>query len=189
MLTDAIKTVDPEKAATLRNADQAWRAFLPLDRASATMGAMGNEGVAAPRQLLSAMKALDKSQNDNALRGVMSSGAGNNPYERLVQNMQQASNVFGQSVPDSGTAGRTMMGIGAAMAGGVPAMTAAAGAWAGAGAAYSKLGSRLLTQGVAPKQVEKLIAAAASKGIPEDVLLAMGPLAMAATMRQLGARQ
>ena len=65
----------------------------------------------------------------------------------------------------------------------MPAITGAAAGYAGVAAAYSRLGSRLLTQGVAPQQVEKIIQQAAQRGIPEEALLAQMPNVGAAVGR------
>lgn len=184
-LNAGVDAVNPQASDALRKADQAWRAFLPLDRASATMGALGAGGTPQPRALLSSLRALDKSQNKNsALRRTIASGNANNPYERLVQNQQLASDVLGASVPDSGTTGRwlaaTGMGIGA---GGMPAVAGAAAGYAGVAGAYSRLGTRLLTQGVAPQRVQQIVQWAAQRGIPEEAVMAQIPNAGAAMAR------
>jgi hypothetical protein len=179
-----VDAVDPQASRVLRNADQAWRAFLPLDQASASIGAMNAGGTPQPRALLNSLKALDKSQNDNALRRSIAQGRSNTPYDRLVQNQQLGSEVFGAAVPDSGTTGRWLAGSALGIGlGGAPAIAGAAAGYAGVAAAYSRLGSRLLTQGIAPQQVEKLIQAAAQRGIPEEALLAQIPNATAAAGR------
>jgi hypothetical protein len=183
-VTQAVNQTDPQAGAALRAADQAWRAFQPLDRASATIGAQATGGTPQPRALLNALKALDKSQNDNALRRTITQGRSSTPYDRLVQNQQLGSEVFGAAVPDSGTTGRWLaasaFGIGA---GGLPAVAGAGAGWAAVAAAYSRLGSKLLTQGMAPQQVEKIIQAAAQRGIPEEALLAQVPNVGAAAGR------
>ncbi len=174
-VTQAVNQTDPQAGAALRAADQAWRAFQPLDRASATIGAQATGGTPQPRALLNALKALDKSQNDNALRRTITQGRSSTPYDRLVQNQQ---------LGDSGTTGRWLaasaFGIGA---GGLPAVAGAGAGWAAVAAAYSRLGSKLLTQGMAPQQVEKIIQAAAQRGIPEEALLAQVPNVGAAAGR------
>jgi hypothetical protein len=183
-LTQAVNTVNPQAGAALREADQAWRAFQPLDRASASIGAQSAGGTPQPRALLNSLKALDKSQNDNALRRTIAQGRSNTPYDRLVQNQQLGSEVFGAAVPDSGTTGRWLAGSALGIGlGGAPAIAGAAAGYAGVAAAYSRLGSRLLTQGVAPQQVEKIIQAAAQRGIPEEALLAQIPNVGAAAGR------
>lgn len=183
-VTQAVEKAQPEAGAALRAADQAWRGFLPLDRASASIGAQSAGGTPQPRALLNALKALDKSQNDNALRRTITSGNANNPYERLVQNQQLGSDVFGAAVPDSGTTGRWLAGSALGIGlGGAPAIAGAAAGYAGVAAAYSRLGSRLLTQGIAPQQVERIIQQAALRGIPEEALLAQFPNVGAAAGR------
>jgi hypothetical protein len=184
-LNTGVDAVNPGAAAVLRKADQAWRAFLPLDRASATMGALTAGGTPQPRALMNALKALDKSQNSNVgLRRTLASGNARNPYERLVQNQQLGADVLGDAVPDSGTTGRWLAGSGlAALAASTGTLAHAAAGLAGTAAAYSRLGSRLLTQGVAPQQVEKIIQQAALRGIPEEALLAQMPNVGAATGR------
>lgn len=189
MLDSALSASHPEAARAMKRADQAWRAFLPLDRASASMGAQSAGGVPQPRMLLSALKALDKTQNDNALRRAMARGGSDTPYGQLIDNMQQQSRVFGNTVADSGTAGRNgMMAAlasgGAALAGhGLP-LAGLAATTGLAAAAYSRLGSRLLTQGMAPETVQRFVTWAAQKGVPEDVLTAQLPNMLAAFQRE-----
>lgn len=183
-VTQAVSQADPQAGAALRAADDAWRAFLPLDRASATVGAQSAGGTPQPRALLNALKALDKTQNDNALRRSIAQGRNRTAYDRLVQNQQLGSEVFGAAVPDSGTTGRWLAGSGlAALAASTGTLAQAGAGLAGTAAAYSRLGSRLLTQGIAPEQVERIIQAAAQRGIPEEALLAQVPNVGAAAGR------
>ena len=171
----------PVKAGQdVRKADAAWRAFQPLDRASASMGAQAAEGVPQPRMLLNALKAGDKSQNDNALRATIAEleagRAPSSPYEKTIGNMIQGKQVLGNTVADSGTAGRLA-------AGSLPSAVGMAG-WPIAAMAYSRVGSKLLTQGMQPQVAKDFVAWAVQKGIAPAALEAQLPNALAAFGRE-----
>ena len=173
---------------SLREADQAWRAFLPLDKAAASAGSQAAEttGQFTPRALRRAIEAADKSQNNNVTRAMR---GGNSPFERLNTLSRQGENVLTNSVPDSGTAGRLMTSLGALGAGaaGVSgyALPVAAGT-VGALGAYSRPGSQLLLQGLEPAY-KKAVQTLALRGVPtqtlDEVLRKYGPQGVIALAR------
>ena len=124
----------PEARQVLSDADKAYAKLLPIEQASAKTSA----GDFTPKQLADSLRKL---------------GMADDPV------VQAARQVLPQTVPDSGTAGRQLLGqllspgnitgTGAAAAGlagfGAPALAAA-----GAAATYTKPGVKMLTQGVHP---------------------------------------
>jgi len=193
-LTDAARTAHPEAATALREADAAYRAFLPLDRAAAGSAAQQRGGAATPVMLRNSMAALDKSANDRALRTRMVNPAAQHelglldnaaPYDRLAARVAAGVDTLGSTIPDSGTAGRLMWGAGASgvagAVGALPQVLAIAGVTA---AAYSRLGNRLLQTGVAPETTAEVLRWAARQGLPEDVALNALPNVLAAYQRQ-----
>lgn len=151
-LSAAAQSASKGGGNALREADQAWRTFIPLDKAASSAGAQGAEtaGRFTPKMLRRAIEASDKSQFNNATRSMRNGGT---PFDDLNQLTRQGESVLSNTVPDSGTAGRaatalTAAGAGAGLAGGY-AVPLAAGT-AGAAAAYSRPGSQFLLQGLEP---------------------------------------
>lgn len=192
-LTQTAEAVAPGSGTALREADAAWRAFIPLDRAAAYRG---NQNVAAnevagrftPNALRRSLEASDQTQFNNATRALR---GGNAPFERLNTLTRQAEGVLGDSVPDSGTATRMMWGAGALGAG------AATGADLGTAAAlgavtvplYSRMGSQFAMQGVTPAY-EAAIKALSLRGVPtqtiDEALRKYGPQGVIALARSAG---
>ena len=129
---------NPKQAPQLRAIDKGWATLTEIENAGAMLGA--KEGVFTPAQFLNAVKKSDKSTRDRAFaRG-----------EARNQGIAQAADaVLSQKYPDSGTAGRAMLG--ALGLGGAGMLNPAIPAAAGLGAlAYTPIGQRasaaLLTQ-------------------------------------------
>ena len=149
-LTQAAMTTP--QGAMLRQADAAWRAMQPIDLA-ASRAVSQNSGEAVgrytPRVLRRAFESLDKSKNNVASR---TAPTGSTPYDQLNQLSRNAEAVLPATVPDSGTAGRLALGggLGAAGAGYTGLMPEAIAATAGAAAAYSRPGTKVLLEGLQP---------------------------------------
>ncbi|WP_301542074.1 transglycosylase SLT domain-containing protein [Ralstonia sp. 3N] len=129
----------PEAVQGLAKANAAWANFARLRGAAASTGAMNNGGVFTAAQLNSAVRSADKSVG----KGATATG------NALMQDFATAGqNVLGSKYPDSGTAGRSILGLLAGAAAGhafLPA-EAAIPAAIGAGVAalpYSAIGQRL----------------------------------------------
>lgn len=99
----------PELAQQLQNANTAYANFVRLRTAAASQGAMNNGGVFTAAQLNNAVRANDKSVGKGA------SATGNALMQDLSGAGQQ---VLGSKYPDSGTAGRSMLGLAAGAAAG-----------------------------------------------------------------------
>lgn len=192
-LTQSAEAVSPGAGTALREADAAWRAFIPVDRAGAYRG---NQNVAAndvagrftPNALRRSIEVSDQSQFNNATRALR---GGNSPFERLNSMTRQAESVLGDSVPDSGTATRMMWGAGALGAG--SAVGADLGTAAALGAVtvpmYSRMGSQFLTQGVEPAY-KSAVQALTLRGVPtqtiDEALRKYGPQGVISLARGIG---
>jgi len=136
-LSDAVKELqriiraqaardNPDFAAAMKAADTAWAQLVRVEGAATRAANSG--GVFTPGQLNAAARSADRSVRRRATaRG-----------DALMQDFADAGqSVLGNTVPDSGTAGRLMSGVGALGAGMVhPAIPAALGVGA---AAYSPI--------------------------------------------------
>lgn len=148
-LTGAANAVGGQGAA-LRQNDAAYRAFIPIDNAASRAGSQAADvpGRFTPRALRRAIEQQDTSQFNNATRAQINQGT---PSDRLNVLARQGEQVLGDTVPDSGTAGRLALGLatggGSYAAGFTPELV---GASLGTAAAYSRPGAMLLTQGVEP---------------------------------------
>lgn len=183
-------SLPPHLQEQLIGANAAWRGMLPLDRAAATAGSQANGGRFSPKVLRQALANLDKTQHDNALRRAMQApvemAERGMPYDYIAA-MARAGKGLGDTVPDSGTAGRLglgVLGLGAAHAAGVSAPALMAGAAAGAGS--TRVGQRMLTQGVPLAQpvAERLLAGLQRIGVSEEAAKRMLPLLLATQARQ-----
>ena len=190
---DSLISAAGSKAPKLREAQTAWRAFIPIDRAG---GYRGNQNLATnevagrftPNSLRRSIEVSDQSQFNNATRAMR---GGNAPFERLNTLTRQAEGVLGDSVPDSGTATRLMWGAGALGAG------AATGADLGTAAAlgavtvplYSRMGSQFAMQGVTPAY-ESAVKALSLRGVPtqaiDEALRKYGPEGVISLARSIG---
>ena len=105
----------PANVKALKNADLAWANFKRVQRAAGAIGAP--DGEFSPAQLQSAVKALDKSKDKARF------AEGN----ALMQDLSGAGKTtLTGRVPDSGTAGRLMWGVGGLATGAInPAIPAA----------------------------------------------------------------
>lgn len=192
-LAQTADAVQPGAGKQLGEANAAWRAFSALDRAG---GYRGNQNLATgevagrftPNSLRRSIEASDVSQNNNITRALR---GGNSPFERLNTLTRQGEKVLGESVPDSGTAGRMLvtglLGAGGSMAGVDP--TSALGAAALAVPAYSRTGTKFLTQGLTPAY-ESAIKALSLRGVPtqtiDDALRKYGPEGVLSLARSIG---
>lgn len=179
-----MKHTDDAGQYMLAGAKEGWRAFQPLDRAAASVGAQAQGGVYTPKHLRQAIAALDKSQHDNLTRGLVQGQAPANmsAYEDVVRLANQG-RVLGDTVADSGTAGRLLaVGAGAHVLGAGPAALTAAGVGV---LGSTRIAQKLLTQGIAPQTVERVLALAKQHGIPEEQLEALLPQ----VLRALGQQQ
>lgn len=123
---------NPAVSKHLLNTHEVFKNMKVLEEASSRRAA--DQGVYTPEQFSSAVKA-------KAGKGQTAMGMG-----RFVDEAQAANKVLGNTVPDSGTAGRTMMsnlvlGGGAGALGGLPLLVKGAIA----GGAYSPLGMKVMT--------------------------------------------
>lgn len=95
---------NPQQANTLRSLNTAWANFKRVQRASSGLGA--EDGVFSPAQLQSAVKALDRSKD----KARFAEG------RALMQDLSEPGKaILGNQVPDSGTAGRLLLGGGASL--------------------------------------------------------------------------
>jgi len=172
-LTQAADNVNPGSGAALREADASWRAFIPVDRAGAYRG---NQNIASneipgkftPNSLRRSIEASDQSQFNNATRSM---NGGSTPFDKLNSLTRQGERVLGDSVPDSGTAARMMMGgaaLGAGTVAGVDPTTMGAGALLTL-PMYSRTGSKFLSQGVEPLY-QAAVKQLSLRGVPTQVL-------------------
>lgn len=134
----------PNEAPTLKNLDKAWGNLAVAERAAGSSGA--TEGVFSANQLNSAVKASDTSIRDRQFAAGRA---------RMQDLSDAAKAVLPSRVPDSGTAGRALVGAGVLGGAGYLAKLAALdpltlmGAGVGTGVAlgsYSPLGRWTLEQ-------------------------------------------
>jgi hypothetical protein len=133
-----VQRYNPKTAPELRAVDKGWATLTQLENAGSMLGA--KDGIFTPAQFLNAVKRSDKSLRDRQF------ARGNARNQEVAQ---AADAVLSQKYPDSGTAGRAMLGaVGAGGLGLISPYIPAAGA---VGAlAYTPIGQRasaaLLTQ-------------------------------------------
>ena len=190
---DSLVKAAGTKGPELREAQEAWRAFIPVDRAGAYRG---NQNIASneipgkftPNSLRRSIEASDQSQFNNATRAM---SGGNSPFERLNSLTRQGERVLGDSVPDSGTATRLMWGASALGAGSAAGMNPAD---MGMGAAlalplYSRTGSKFLMQGLTPAY-EAAVKQLSLRGVPtqaiDEALRKYGPQGVISLARGTG---
>jgi hypothetical protein len=101
-LTDMLERQSGPLAKELKDTNKAWANFKRVQRAASSVGAQ--EGQFTPSQLQSAVKASDKTKDKAAFaRG-----------DALLQDLSEAGKtVLGNTVPNSGTAERLLLGGGA----------------------------------------------------------------------------
>lgn len=133
----------PDAVQALSNANAAYANFVRLRTAAGSQGAMNNGGVFTAAQLSNAVRNADKSVGKGA------TATGNALMQDLATSGQQ---VLGAKYPDSGTAGRSLVGLLAGAAAGHAFLPAEAMVPAAVGAGlvaapYSAVGQRL-TQGL-----------------------------------------
>lgn len=98
---DLVERVNPANAGELQAAKSAYANFLRVERAAGMQGAEKTGGVFSPAQLNSAVRAMDKTLHHRAY------AEGN----ALMQDLSGAGQrVLTSNIPDSGTAGRAMVG-------------------------------------------------------------------------------
>lgn len=110
-LRTLVERSNPGQAKELKALNTAWANFKRPQRAAGALGA--EDGIFSPAQLQNAVKALDRSKD----HARFAEG------RALMQDLSGAGkSVLGNNVPDSGTAGRLMLGGGASLLD--PTMTA-----------------------------------------------------------------
>jgi hypothetical protein len=133
------KNVGPDISGQIAAANTAWAKMLPLEKAAAMSGARKKAGTFSGEQLQSAVAALDRSRFDRASRY--------NPND-VARYANDAAEVLGNTVPDSGTAGRLMLGAGTAGValpfGALPELAVASGI---TGGLYSRPAQRFMLGG------------------------------------------
>lgn len=195
LLPAAADKVSPGAGQALRENDAAWRSLVALDRAGSYRG---NQNVAAnevagrftPNSLRRSIEVSDQSQFNNATRAMR---GGNTPFDRLNQLTRQGERVLGDSVPDSGTAGRlgwmNMLAGGAAGTAAIADPGTAAGAAALAFLPYSRAGSKFAMQGLTPAY-EAAIRQLTLRGVPtqaiDEALRKYGPDGVISLARGIG---
>jgi hypothetical protein len=128
----------PEAVQGLSNANAAYANFVRLRGASGSQGAMNNGGIFTAAQLQNAVRGADKSVG----KGATATG------NALMQDFSSAGQqVLGSKYPDSGTAGRSLLGLAGAAAAGhafLPPGAAIPAAVGGAALAlpYTSIGQR-----------------------------------------------
>lgn len=134
-LRELVMRSNPTEAPVLQKINEGWANFVRAQTAAGRIGAQ--DGVFSPAQLLSSVRATDKSVR----KGQFARG------DALMQDLAKAGkNVLGQKVPDSGTPYRALA---AALAGGT-----AGGMMLGPGAAIGGLG----VAGLYTRPGQKLVA-------------------------------
>lgn len=106
LLKQQVARASPEAASQLSNIDTGWANLVRIE--GAAKGAMKSDGIFTPGQLLTAVRQADTSVRDRAsARGTA-----------LLQDWANTGqSVLGNQYPDSGTAGRAMLGMGAVASG------------------------------------------------------------------------
>jgi hypothetical protein len=165
-LRGLVQRSNPEAAGTLAATNQAYATLLRVQDAAAKVGSPN--GAFTPAALTSSVKKFDSSFRDRAFaRG-----------DALLQDFAEAGkNVLGNKVPDSGTAGRMLVGGGipaAAMyAYNNPLAAGAIGAGAGLGMLpYTAAGQRLAAGLLASREP--------GAGLLSEAIRSAGPLAAGA---------
>lgn len=100
-LRDLAARQNPQYASRLKAINQGWANFTRVQRAAAS--ASGKEGVFTPGQLVTSARVMDKTGRKAA------TARGDALMQRFAQDAQT---VLPSSVPDSGTAGRLLFGLG-----------------------------------------------------------------------------
>lgn len=149
-LTGVGNALGDEAGTALREADAAWRAFLPLDKAAASAGAQGTEtaGRFTPKMLMRALRSADKSANDRVTRGVSGSLPAGSPIANLNELARDATVSLSGRTADSGTAGR--LGWGALALGGTAMLPKTLAALPLAYAGSTRAGQQALMEGIVP---------------------------------------
>ena len=179
---NVVKNSAPSVKTDLSDASSAWRQYKQMEKAAGMKGAMGNENVFTPSQYLSAVRG-------SLTAGQRAQGKGTN-----TEFAQQAQKVLGDTVPDSGTAGRLgvmdfVAGLGA---GGAAYANPAAtfGTAAALAAPYTRSGSQFLMQGAEPAY-KAAVQALTLRGVPmqavDEALRKYGPQGVISLARSIGA--
>lgn len=160
LLRGVVERSNPAQAKQLANINQGYAHLIRLESAAGRVGAQ--EGVFTPAQLLSATRGADSSVRK---RASAQGGA-------LLQDLAEAGkSTMAQSIPDSGTATRGLIGVLAAT-GGAGAINPTAGAGVlGAASLYTPAGQKALTHMMAtrPEIAQQLAAYLARMETPAIV--------------------
>ncbi len=139
VLRQQVMRNNPSKAEELQRINEAFANYARLRRASSAVGA--EEGVFSPAQLLSAVKAEDKTVGK----------AGFSQGKAKLQDLAEAGKVvLGSKVPNSGTADRLAAQLNNPLA--IPGMVGGAAVGIPASLLYSQPAQRLLNQALMAKR-------------------------------------
>lgn len=178
---NVVKNSAANVQSDLANASLAWRQYKQMEKAAGMKGAMNNENVFTPSQYMSAVR-------NTLTAGQRAQGKGTN-----AEFAQQAQKVLGDTVSDSGTAGR--LGMMDLVAGGAAGGAAYADPSSALGAAavlalpYTRAGSKFAMQGLTPAY-ESAIKALSLRGVPtqtiDEALRKYGPEGVVSLARSIG---
>lgn len=144
---------NPDMAARLKELDRGWAELVRIE--AAAKAAKNRNGVFTPAQLNSALASADRSVRKRAV------GRGTSMMQDWAR---PAQNVLGGAYPDSGTAGRAMLGLG--LLGGTATVSPlAAGTMAGMAGLYEIPGFLGGLASVRPKVAPK-VAGALTQAVP-----------------------
>ena len=181
VIDNVVKNSPANIRSELANASSGWRQYKQMEKAAGMKGAMNNENVFTPSQYLSAVRG-------GLTAGQRAQGKGTN-----TEFAQQAQKVLGDTVPDSGTAGRLGMMdllVGGATGGAAYAdPTGTLGAAALLAAPYTRAGSKFAMQGVEPAY-KAAVQALTLRGVPtqavDEALRKYGPQGVISLARSIG---
>lgn len=171
LIRQQVSRSSPDAAKAVRAADEGWANLVRVE--GAAKGAKGTDGIFTPGQLLTAVRQADTSVRDRATaRGTA-----------LMQDWaSQAQSVLGNKYPDSGTAGRLMLGAGGLASGAVSPLIPAG--LLGGAAAYIPAIQKLLVGSVANRPA----AAAKIAGLLGDSAPMLAPIGNAAAQSVVNRR-
>ena len=137
---------NPQYADQLKAIDTGYANYVRLRQAANSTATGSREGIFTPAQLAGAVRAQDKSVG----KGASATG------KALMQDLaEQGTNVLGNKVPDSGTAGRSALGLGLAGAAGTTGTLLPALGAAGAASLPYLPGGRNIASAILTKRPEQ----------------------------------
>lgn len=103
IMRSSLPRTNPQYGKELQSINEGYANYARIRQAASSTNAGAREGIFTPAQLAQAVRSMDKS----AGKGSSATGTA------LMQDLaEQGTNVLGSKVPDSGTAGRVMLGGG-----------------------------------------------------------------------------